>query len=393
VNRAYYRWLAGASLSAFGDAAVFFALGWAASGIGPQVAGLVLTAFTLPRALFLLAGGVVGDRLGPRRVLLTGYTFLGAATLALAVAVHLLGTSTALLLLTAFVIGTVDAFTIPAAGAFPRLFARDAELAKALALRASTNQIITLTAGPLNGILVAAAGLVGALLVDATTFAVAATILLATNPPYRSSTPPQQQRALHQALDGLRLAATDPVLRPLLLAVAVVAGFVLPVMSLGLPLLARSHGWSASSTGLIVGCTAAASLLVTLAVARFGTFARPALAATVGCFIAALGITALAFAPSVALAAAAAFVQGIGVALFTSHLNPLFVAATPPTHLTRLQSVLALVQTIPLLITTPLLSTLAAHSIPLALTTAAATTAAAGLLLGSQLPKPTSVVR
>nr|WP_133798160.1 MFS transporter [Kribbella sp. VKM Ac-2527] len=168
-----------------------------------------------------------------------------------------------------------------------------------------------------------------------------------------------------------------------MLVVAVVAGFVLPVMSLGLPLLARSHGWSASSVGLVIGCTAASSLLVTLAAARFGTFARPALAA-VGCFVAALGITALAFAPSVALAAAAAFLQGIGVALFTSHLNPLFVAATPPTQLTRLQSVLALSQTIPLLITTPLLSTLATHSIPLALTTAAATTAAAGLLLGSQ---------
>ncbi len=382
MNRAYYRWLRGASLSSFGDAAVFFALGWAASGIGPQVAGFVLTAFTLPRAIFLLAGGVVGDRLGPRRVLLTGYTFLGAATFALAIAVHLLGTSTALLLLTAFVIGTVDAFTIPAAGAFPRLFARDDELAKALALRASTNQVITLTAGPLNGILVAAAGLVGALLLDATTFAVAATILVATNPPYRSSAPPPQ-RAFHQALDGLRLASTDPVLRPLLLAVAVVAGFVLPVMSLGLPLLARSHGWSASSTGLVIGCAATASLLVTLAVARFGTFARPVLAATVGCLVAALGITALALAPSVALAAAAAFLQSIGVDLFTSHLNPLFVAATPQTHLTRLQSVLALGQTIPLLITTPLLSTIAAHSVPLALISCAATTAAAGLLLGN----------
>lgn len=65
MNRAYYRWLTGASLSSFGDAAVFFALGWAASGIGPQVAGFVLTAFTLPRAIFLLAGGVVGDRLNP----------------------------------------------------------------------------------------------------------------------------------------------------------------------------------------------------------------------------------------------------------------------------------------------------------------------------------------
>jgi hypothetical protein len=39
VNRPSYWRLAGASLSSFGDAAVFFALGWSATGIGRQVAG------------------------------------------------------------------------------------------------------------------------------------------------------------------------------------------------------------------------------------------------------------------------------------------------------------------------------------------------------------------
>ncbi|TWD80317.1 MFS transporter [Kribbella amoyensis] len=375
---AYYRWLAGASLSSFGDAAVFFALGWAATGIGPHVAGLVLTAFTVPRAVLLLAGGVLGDRWGPRRVLLSGYTALAVATAVLAVVIHVLGTTTAVLLATALTIGVVDAFTLPAAGAFPRLFARDGELAKLMALRASTNQVITLTAGPINGVLVAAAGLVGALFVDATTFAVAALILLVTHPPYRVSAPPRQS-ALHQAVDGLRLAASDAVLRPLLLTVALVAGFVLPVTSLCLPLLARSRGWSASTTGLLVGATAAAGLLVTLAVARFGTFRRPGFTAAVGCVVAALGIAGLAFVPW--LAVPAAFVQGFGVGLFTSHLQPLFVAATPASHLTRLQSILSLAQTIPLLLTTNLLGVLAGHSVPLALTVCAAATALAGLLL------------
>lgn len=57
MNRAYYGWLAGSTLSVFGDTALFFALGWAATGIGPRVAVLVLTGFTLPRSSKALASG------------------------------------------------------------------------------------------------------------------------------------------------------------------------------------------------------------------------------------------------------------------------------------------------------------------------------------------------
>ncbi|TDD13344.1 hypothetical protein E1218_34640 [Kribbella turkmenica] len=70
MNRGCYGWLAGSTLSAFGDSALFFAPGWAATGIAPHIAGLVLTAFTLPRAVLLLLGGVLGDHCGPRRILL-----------------------------------------------------------------------------------------------------------------------------------------------------------------------------------------------------------------------------------------------------------------------------------------------------------------------------------
>jgi hypothetical protein len=55
VNRAYYGWLAGSTLSAFGDTALFFALGWAATDIGPQVA-VPARPTTHPRALVRLRG-------------------------------------------------------------------------------------------------------------------------------------------------------------------------------------------------------------------------------------------------------------------------------------------------------------------------------------------------
>ena len=275
MNRGYYGWLAGATLSTFGDATLFFALGWAAADLGPQVAGLVLTGYTLPRAVLLLAGGVLGDRWGPRRVLLTCDFLLAFLTLVLAGALHLVGTTAALLLLTAAAIGTVDAFVLPAAGAFPRLFADDKTLPKAMALRTSTQQVVTLAAGQLGGLLVAVAGLVGALVIDGLTFLVSFVILLVIKPPLATTQAPSGQSVVKEALDGIRLAWSEPVLRALLLTVGLTAAFVLPVTSLCVPLLARSNGWTASQAGLVVGATVVGSLLVTVAVARRGYLRAP----------------------------------------------------------------------------------------------------------------------
>ena len=68
----YDVWLAGSLVSQLGDAALYFALGWAASAIGGSAAGLVLSAIVLSRTVLLLLGGVVGDRAGARRVMITG---------------------------------------------------------------------------------------------------------------------------------------------------------------------------------------------------------------------------------------------------------------------------------------------------------------------------------
>jgi hypothetical protein len=65
LPRSYLVWLSGAMVSQVGDAALCFALGWAASAHGGQAAGLVLSSIGLPRTVLLLVGGAIGDRLGP----------------------------------------------------------------------------------------------------------------------------------------------------------------------------------------------------------------------------------------------------------------------------------------------------------------------------------------
>ncbi|HEY3514852.1 MAG TPA: MFS transporter, partial [Kribbella sp.] len=341
MNRAYYGWLAGSTLSVLGDAALFFALGWAATGIGPRVAALVLTGFTLPRAVLLLLGGVLGDRIGPRRLLLICTAIVGTCCFLLALVVGVRGVSTGVLLGTSITVGTVDAFALPASGVLPRLFVPDDQLPRAMALRTSASQVITLAGGPLSGMLVATVGLVGALVVDGATFAVQFLVLLALRPPYDVPPQPDRPSVVRAALDGLRVAMADPVLRMILGVVGLVAAFVLPVTSLCVPLLARAHGWTAGQAGFVVAGNVCGSLLVTVLVARFGSFTRAGLVGGSGCLLAAAGISGLALAPSVPLAVSATLLQGLGVGLFTSHLAPVFVRSTPKSHLTRLQSLLS----------------------------------------------------
>ncbi|MFG1907391.1 MFS transporter [Kribbella sp. NPDC048928] len=378
MNRTYYGWLAGSTLSVLGDTALYFALGWAATGIGPQVAALVLTGFTLPRAVLLLLGGVLGDRIGPRRLLLACTAIVGACCFLLALVVGIRGVSAGLLLATSITVGTVDAFALPAAGVLARLFVPDDQLPRAMAMQTSASQVMRLAGGPFSGVLVATVGLVGALVLDGLTFAVQFFVLLILRPPY--DVPPQSERPsmVRAALDGLRVAIGDPVLRMVLGVVALVAAFVLPVTSLCVPLLARSHAWTAGQAGFVVAGNVCGSLLVTVLVARFGTFARAGLAGGVGCLLGAVGIAGLALAPSVPAAVGATLVQGLGVGLFASHLAPVFVRSTPRSHLTRLQSLLSLVQTVPLIASTNLLATLDVRH---ALAVAAAATALAGVSL------------
>ncbi|NEB56302.1 MFS transporter, partial [Streptomyces griseus] len=65
------RWLGAYSASMIGDSIYFMALAWAAARTGSATGtGLVLAAGSVPRALLMLGGGVLADRLGPRRVVI-----------------------------------------------------------------------------------------------------------------------------------------------------------------------------------------------------------------------------------------------------------------------------------------------------------------------------------
>jgi MFS family permease len=382
LPRSFLAWLGAATLSTYGDSALYFALGWTATGIGARWAGLVVTMITLPRTVLLLVGGAVGDRWGPRRVMICGDAVMCVVTLLLALLAQVGGVTGWLLLSTGLAVGIVDAFYLPSTGSFPRLFVDDDQLPRALALKGSFSQTISLVGGPLSGVLVTVAGLIGAALVDAATFAVVLGVLLVVRPRHEAPRQAGTGSLRRDALDGLRLVRTDPLLRALLAAVAIVAAFVLPVASMSIPLIARSHSWGASSAGVLVGGTVLGSLSVTLLVARRGASGSPTLVAAIGLLVAAAGMATLAVSSELPLSTAAAVAQGVGTGLFATRVGSLLLTSTPRSHLARVQSLVSVVQAAPLLLSANLLGAIAdATGIETATMTCAVGTAVAAALL------------
>ncbi|RKT16902.1 putative MFS family arabinose efflux permease [Streptomyces sp. 1114.5] len=381
----YLLWLAGAQAGLLGDAALYFALGWAASAHGGGAAGLVLTAVTVPRTALVLLGGVVADRFGARRVMLAGDAVMVVATLALALLAGRVGTPLWLLVAAAAVIGTVDAFYLPASGSLPRRLVPVAGLPRALALRQAGGQGAVLLGAPLGGLLVAVAGLPGAAVADAVSFGVVLLVLLRVRPPAASSaaagqSPAASRGLLHEAASGVRLALADPLLRAALLLTGAAAGALLPVVSLLGPLLARAHGWAAGPAGLVSGGQAAGVLAVAGLVAWRGTLPRAGVGAAAGLCTASAGIALLALAAEPVPAVAGSAVAGVGSGLFACHLGPLVLTGAPHTHLSRVQALLTLVQSVALVLSNALLGLLAdtaGAALPTLL--CALATAAAGL--------------
>ena len=361
----FWVWLRGLRLPALGARILGFAMAWVAAGYGGAFAGLVLTAINLPRTLLLLLGGAVVDRVGAWRVMLCGDAVMTLVTGVFAGALLMWGPSPWLLLLVAVLMGTVDAFYMPASGSMPRRLVPDEKLAQAMSARQISVQLAAVVGGPIGAFVVASVGIAAAAIVNSSAYAVMFVILLLIRPtngvPQIEPAPVETKKTKfgQAALEGLRISLTDPILRPGLLMLIGCAAFLLPVLSLILPVLARQQGWEATHVGLIYGVSTAFTAIIAMWVLLTGGFTRPGLAGCGGLGIAAVGILGLAILPGQALLVTSGALVGLGVGLFSTHIGPLLLGGTPLTHLGRIQAVVAMAQSLPLLVSNFLLGSLA----------------------------------
>ncbi|MBB5931808.1 MFS transporter [Streptomyces echinatus] len=340
------RWLGAYTSSMLGDSVYYLALSWAAVQAGsPAQAGLVMSASAVPRAVLLLGGGVIADRLGPRRVVIGSDAVRCAAVLAVAALLYLTSPGLWPLALLALVFGTVDAVFMPAVGALPARITGKGQLARVQGMRGLAIRFSSVAGAPLGGLGVAMGGAPLAFALAGLLIAVSVPLLISV----RIGDRPADQGAAtsgtawNDLKAGLRYIRGHRVLAPLMLAIALGdLGFVGP-LNVGLTLLADRRGWGASGMGWILAGFGVGAGAASLLLAVRGRVPRAGLVTGCACAVGSVAIGALAFVPSLAAAVGTALLVGLLAGLSGALCGALLQTQSDPAYLGRVTAVSSLV--------------------------------------------------
>ncbi len=317
------------TLSLLGDFFSYVALSWLVLQLtGSSLAlGSVLVVQAIPRALLMLVGGALADRLSPRFTMLASMGLRALVVAPLAVLVLTGRVQLWEVYAVSLLFGVVDAMFLPAKQSIlPRLVA-DHELEPGNAVMNVTGQASIILGPALAGIVVATVGTGWAFAADATCFAVGLAFvawLPSTTSP-QSATAPADKTAAGgnlggQIAAGFRYAWADVGIRAALLIIAAVDFAAGGAFGVGLPTLA--HGRFASGAAGLGLMFAAWGLGATAGAVVAGVIRRPAGIGwlfIVGCFWMGAGIVVVGFVPALLPAAIALGIAGIATGAINTY--------------------------------------------------------------------------
>jgi MFS family permease len=226
------------------------------------------TAFQwLPVLLFGAWGGVLADRFPKRRVLLATNAAAGVLALILGLATLGGGVSLWLIMIVAFALGIVTAVDNPTRQAFTLEMVGADQVPNAVSLNTFVFTIARVLGPAVAGILIATIGIGPCFLINAASFVPVLVALWAMRGSELNTTDPVA-RAKGQIREGFRYVASVPILRTLLLMMAVI-GTLTYNFHVILPLLARFtfHGGARTygilsaflGVGMLIGSLVSAS--------------------------------------------------------------------------------------------------------------------------------------
>ncbi|MFF9673132.1 MFS transporter [Streptomyces eurythermus] len=340
------RWLGAYTASMLGDNVYYLALSWAAVQTGtPAQAGLVMSVSALPRAVLLLGGGVLADRLGPRRVVIGSDAVRCAAVLGVAALLFLTHPGLWPLALLAFVFGTVDAVFMPAVGALPARITGKDQLARVQGMRGLAIRAASVVGAPLGGLGVALGGAPAAFALAGALIALSLPLLVSVRVRDLPADPAAigGSTAWSDLKAGLRHVRRHRVLGPLMIAIALGdLGFVGP-LNVGLTLLADHRGWGAAGMGWILAGFGTGAGAASLLLAARGRLPRAGLLTGCACTAGAVAVGALGFVPGLAAAVGTALLVGLLTGLSGALCGALLQTQADPAYLGRVTAVSSLV--------------------------------------------------
>src|ERR1039457_1045519 len=260
-NPDYRRWLIGGTISLLGDQFYLVALPWLVlQQSGSAVAmGAIIMAGAIPRALLMLMGGAVSDRMSPRKIMIATATARTICVTSIGFLVWLRILQTWELYALAVAFGVADAFAVPAQTAYmPSLLKRE-QLVAASSVSQSTAQMTTIVAPVPAGFVIKTLGIAWAFFVDAISF------LFIIGALWKLPDPPKSQTArkamLHSIVEGIAYVGKDVPLRSLMLLVTILNFCLAGPVSIGLAYLTKTRFGSPAAYGIVISAVAAGSLL------------------------------------------------------------------------------------------------------------------------------------
>lgn len=341
---------AGESISVLGDHFHFVALAWLTlqlTGSGLAL-GSVLMVAAIPRAVFMLLGGALSDRLSPRSLMLYSNA-IRAVLVGILAALVLSGRAELWqLYILAGTFGVVDALFYPALNAILPMLVDEPTLPPANALMQGSQQFAGLIGPALAGVVVAVVQTGPAFVVDAISFAVAATALLfvaggrrAAKPGYSAAD--DKPSLLGAIRAGLGYAWGDPAVRSLILLTAAFNFAFTGSLSVGLPFLAdHSLGGGSATFGILLSAFGAGALLgavVAGSIHRVPRLGTVVLTIAIGLGV---GLGLIGLAPNVPAAFGLLAAIGVGAGFINVHVVSWLQGRTPEDMRGRVMSMVSL---------------------------------------------------
>jgi MFS family permease len=311
---------AGSAISAVGDQFYLVALPWVVLQLtGSAVAvGTILMAVAIPRAMLMLFGGALTDRISARKILMSTAS---ARTLFVTVIGFLLWWHWLQLwelYVLGFFFGVADAFAWPAATTLlPSLVKRE-QLVAANSVFQTTGQLTTIVAPAPAGLAIKALGTAWAFFIDAISFLfiIAALWRLPDPPKAGSAAKPPVWRSI---LDGISYVRRDVPLRSLMLVAAMLNFCISGPMGVGLPYLVKTKFGSAAAYGLVISAMAAGGLIGAL-LAGILKIKRRGLLLLGACVVISAGIASMGLLGHLWLIAAVLLLLGCSAGVANVHI-------------------------------------------------------------------------
>jgi MFS family permease len=260
-NPNYRLWLIGGTISFLGDQFYMLALPWLILQMtGSAVAmGAVMMAGSIPRALLMLMGGAISDRISARKIMMSTATVRTVCVAVIGMLVWFNVLQMWEIYVLAVIFGVADAFAVPASTAYLPSLLQPEQLVAASSVSQSTAQLTTIVGPVPAGFVIKSLGVAWAFFLDAISFLFIIGALWKLPDPPKS--PAAKKAVWHAIAEGIAYVGRDVPLRSvMLLAMMMNFCFTGPV-SIGLTYLTKTRFGSPAILGTLMSAVAVGSLL------------------------------------------------------------------------------------------------------------------------------------